>query len=219
MLPWVRRSPPGVLLWLAVALLPACARDEPSAPRFFTVSGNVRMTGYLTAEDGHFTGTRVLGDADGVAVELLYGDQVVARTTTADGVYRFTGVTPGGYRVRAPVMEGFVAQTRPITVATFDQHVGDTLRLESQGDLYPSPNPMITSSRIYFDVTDPKVTDLRILDLAGNLVRTLPSIELPEGRRVAVWNGLDADGQPATAAMYWATYSAPGDVRAQLIFR
>lgn len=206
---------------LATLLLPACSRDEPTKPGPHNVTGSVILTGSLTAKsDGHYKGTRVVGDADGVLVELVYGDQVVQRTTTVDGVYRFSGVWPGGYLVRAPIVDGISFHTRTITVASIDQFVADTLRLDSYGDLYPNPNPMTASIQIYFDVlSDTSTTEVRVVDLSGHLVKTLHSIALPENRRVTAWYGEDENNHQVNGPMYWVTYSVPNDSRAQLVFR
>src|SRR5262245_35517970 len=91
---------PGSIALAALLLVAACSRDQPTAPRVHSLSGHVKLTGFLVSPSGFFVGTRVLGDADGVAVELQRGTEVVARTVTVAGVYRFAGLAPGAYVAR-----------------------------------------------------------------------------------------------------------------------
>lgn len=208
--------------WFAIpiflATLPACS-PEPTAPLFFKVTGRVTLTGFLTDEQARFAGTRVVGDPDGVLVELVFGDRVAARTTTVDGVYTFTGIRPGGYLVQAPVIGTVGDVTRPVTVASTDLAVADTLRLVSRGDLYPVPNPSPDTTRVYFQVTGSVPVTVRIMDLAGNPVRQLVNAEIEPGLRLAHWDGRDEHGVPATAPIYWVTFASGSDYRAQLLFR
>src|SRR5262245_9448815 len=115
----------------ALALFGAgCARDgDPFVPGKYSLSGPVTLRGYYVDPSGAFAGTRIIGDADGVPVDLLFGDAVVASTITADGVYRFTGLRSGGYRVRARVIPGIEWLTEPLVVTNRDVVAEDTLRL------------------------------------------------------------------------------------------
>ena len=207
------------LLLLCAVLLPACSRDQPAAPGLHSLSGPVLLTGYLSDSIGTFQGTRLVTDADGVAVELLYGNQVVARTLTTRGIYRFTGLGPGGYVTRVQVVGTVGDRTEILTIARDDIVVRDTLRVASVGDIYPIPNPFGTSARLFFDVPDTAYATVRILDMAGNLVRPLYTGQLLPGVRSVTWYANDILGQPVTQALYWATYVAGEDVRAQLLFR
>src|SRR5947207_8023653 len=89
--------------WLApVALLLAagCSSEptSPPPPGRYSMHGHVTLVGHLVNGNGTVSGTREVQDADGVAVELVYGTSVVARTKTRDGDYMFTDLAPGGYR-------------------------------------------------------------------------------------------------------------------------
>ncbi len=200
---------------LLVALaLSACGREEPVAPvspGVHTLSGHVKLTGFLVDADGNFAGTRVVGDADGVPVELVYGTQVVARTLTVGGVYRFPGMAPGGYTARTaagPLHD----QTITLTITGTDLSAADTLRLVAHGDLLPVPNPFGPHTVIYFNLEDTARVDLRVVDLAGNPVRQLVSgFRFVPGLRAAGWDGRDEAGSPASAAMYWLMFQAERD--------
>ena len=212
------------ILWcvgLGSSLLAACAKspDPPTAPRSRSITGHVRLTGYFTHENGLFAGTRVLGDADGVTVELVYGSQVVDRTTTMDGIYIFSDVAPGGYIARTKVVGDIGDHTGTLTVATSSVSATDTLRLNSRGDLYPVPNPFADTLQVFFDVLEPQTVDIRILDISGNTVRRLLAQDLGPGFNGVIWDGRDQRGVPANGSLYWVTYVAAGDVRAQLLFK
>lgn len=81
---------------MASCALSACSRDQPSAPRPYSITGHLRLTGYLVDANGQFAGTRVMGDAEGIPVELLHGSEIVGRTTTVGGIYRSPGSLRAG---------------------------------------------------------------------------------------------------------------------------
>jgi hypothetical protein len=146
--------------------------------------------------NGNFAGTRVVGDAASVPVELVFGDRVVARTLTEGGVYQFHGVAPGGYTARAtagPLRD----ETRPFTMVGTDLAVADTLHLTARGDLFPVPNPIGQYTVIYFQLDDTARVDMRVVDLAGNLVR----------RVVSDFRFVPAKGQQAGTV--WMTQGVP----------
>lgn len=223
--------------WLALlaALFCSCGHDEPTAPGLHTISGHVKLTGYLVNANGDFAGTRVVGDADGVPVELLFGDQVVARTTTVDGVYAFHGMAPGAYVARTGQIGPIHDETNPLTIARSDVRAGDTLRLASLGDLFPVPNPAQPRTTIYFYLADTARVEMHILDMAGNPVfRVVPSFQFPPGLWTASWDGRNEGGRQVPDGMYWVLFRGrdphaehdgdvgPGigdDLRVQLLFR
>ncbi len=198
----------------------ACGRENPVAVRTYSLSGPVVLSGYLVDDDGAFAGTRIVGDADGVAVELTDGRRVLARTTTHAGTYRFDAVAPGSYRTRARVNGAVSDESNDLTVTHSDLVAKDTLRLESSGDLYPVPNPVEQlGTVIFFDIPDTGSVALAVLDTRGEKIRTLSYINIADNLYQGYWNGLDAADQPATEPLYWVTYEGPGGPRAQLLFR
>ena len=215
----MRRSRNAIgLLWLALAAQ-ACGRDSPSAPGLHTLSGRVRLVGHLVDASGFPVGTRTVSDADGVTVELLYGTQVVARTTTTDGGYSFRGLSSGGYRARTRVIGLVADQTAVLTITDTDLVSGDVLQLSSLGDILPIPNPVVTEAMLYFDLPDTEIVQVKILDIGCNTVRTLLDATRVKGLNQVRWDGLDGNGAPASAPLYWATLAAGADTRAQLLFR
>lgn len=212
--PWTPWCAALVLLFLA-----ACSRDPPTAPRLYSLSGHLHLTGYLVDANGQFAGTRVVGDADGIPVELLHGSEVVGRTTTVDGVYRFSGLAPGGYVARSRVIGDIADETLPMTIVLSDVSSGDTLRLASRGDIYPIPNPFADTTWFYFEVPVAESIDVRILDLEGNTVNSLLALRVIPWRHGVMWDGRDTRGTPVTGAMYWVTFVSGLDVRAHILFR
>jgi hypothetical protein len=185
----------------------------------YSLSGHVQLTGYLVDDAGRFAGTRVVDDADGVAVDLYYGRTAVGHALTSHGTYRFGGLAPGAYHARAAVIGDVADETTELTIVHGDLASGDTLRLASMGDLYPTPNPATDLVYLSFDLPDTEQVDLRILDLQGHITQHLLSNVLPAGRRETLWNGRDDAGHPVTGTMYWITFESGADTRAQLLFR
>lgn len=206
---------------LAATLLSVSGcEDKPTQPSTYAISGHVQLVGQMTAGDGQPLGTRTVTDADGVGVDLLYGSTAVAHVLTSDGAFRFTGVAPGGYFVRANIFGSLFAKSNGLTVANRDVALVDPLVLQSVGDLYPIPNPMDTLSTILFESTDVGTATLRVLALDGTLVRQLYVTGMPSpSLYVTKWDGNDSHGTPAPPGSYWMTYAAGSDERAQLLFR
>lgn len=197
-----------------------CGRESPTQPSTFTLSGHVQLIGHLTASDSRPLGTRVVSDADGIPVDLIYGDAVIASTQTTDGVFRFAGLTPGGYFVRARIFGSLGVQSKGLTIANRDVQAADPLVLTQVGDLYPAPNPVDSSTVIVFSATDVGSAALRVRTLDGTVVRHLYVAEmLDPGLYLARWNGSDDQGLTLAPGCYWLTYEAGTDQRAQLLFR
>lgn len=203
-----------------LALLAAgCGREPPPAPSLHALTGHVRLTGQLFDADARHLGTRVVGNADGIPVDLLFGDRVVASTVTVDGVYRFEGLAPGAYVARVEIAGALRDHTVPLTIAGFDLAAADTLRLTPRGDLLAAPNPRSPSTRFYFEMPDTQRVEIDILDLGGRRVRRIVSLTGAHGLRTVLWNGLDQEGRVAADSFYWASIAAGDDLRSQLLFR
>lgn len=215
----MRFRPTRWCLMLGLSALAACSRDQPTVPQLYSLSGHLKLTGYLVDPDGAYAGTRVLGDADGVTVELLHGSEVVARTTTVDGVYRFSRLRAGDYKARSRVVGDIGDVTNQMVIAHADVFCADTLRLVSRGDLLPVPNPFVDTTQIYFVVPDTMWVDVNILDVGGNLVKNLLALEVMPLRHAVFWYGRDQRGRPVPGSLFWVTYVSGHDVRAHLLFR
>ena len=202
-----------------VPLLLACGREPPSAPGVHSITGHVTLTGFLIDGGGGFVGTRVIGDADGVPVELFHGRRSVARTATVDGVYTFTGLAAGDYAARSRVVGTIGDSTETFIIANADVFAGDTLRLASTGDLTQTPNPFQAQTQVWFDLAESTQVVVDVLDLGGNRVRRLLNLGIPKGQNAVIWNGLDQTGHAVSGSTYWITLVAGPDTRAHLLFR
>ena len=221
MKPWdfarVRRG--AALLLVGLLALTGCGRtvNEPGT-RTFALSGRVRLVGTLTAANSHILGSRLLDDADGVPVDLLRGTTVVASTRLAGGAFRFAGLYPASYIVRAGVLPA-VASTSPILViANKDVVVSDTLVIRTVGDMWPAPNPLASGTWIYFALADTSHARVRILDGSGAEVRTLRTGPFDSGLNGVYWDGADDAGHAVTGRFYWATYESAAEQRTFLLF-
>ena len=219
---WERVHAPGVRLLafaaLMLAALPACS-EKPTEPALRSITGHVVLRGYFIDTNGRPAGTRVVGDADGVKIDLVRNNRVIASTTTVDGIYTFAGLGTGVYIARTVSLGGIHDTTVALTVAVRNVAVADTLRMYSRGDLYPVPNPFTDSTVVYFEVSDTMFVEVTIRDLAGNRVRSLVAEELPSGLQQVSWDGRDDDGALAPSMIHWMVYEADDNLRAHLLFR
>lgn len=210
------------LAMLAVIAFPSgCSRRSTTEPVVgrFALSGQVRLIGHEVRFDGVVTGTRVVEDADGVPVDLLYGTRTIARAFTADGVYRFTGLAPGGYVARSIVLGPIQDETMTLTVTDRDVVATDVIELRSAGDIHPSPNPSNGLVLLSFGIPDTQFVELKIRSLRGTLTQSLYGQVLDMGRHDAQWTWVDLHNQPATDPWYWATLQTGGETRAHLLMR
>lgn len=197
-----------------------CGRESPTEPTTFALTGHVQLIGHVTGTNGQHLETRVVSDADGVPVDLVYGSTVVATTHTTDGAFRFTGVAPGGYHVRARIFASLDTLSAGVTVPNRDVDVGPPIVLESVGDIYPAPNPIEAATVITFATDSVSSSALRVLALDGTIVRHLyVTGMIHPGIFLAEWNGSDDQGAPLAPGYYWLTFEAGADQRAQLVFR
>ena len=88
--------------------------------------------------------------------------------------------------------------------------VGDPGVSHAFGLLAPSPNPSRAVARVAFTLPLAAHARLRVLDLAGRVVRTLADGEFAAGRHESAWDGLEAAGAVAPAGIYFVTLEAGG---------
>ena len=215
-----RRSAGAAMWLLAMTLLSGCAKEEPTAPgRSYSLSGRVRLTGFMVDANGRFAGTRVVDDADGVPVELRLNKNASLHSTTVDGAYRFEGLAPGSYFVRGQVFGGVIDETNALTIVNSDIVSADTLQLVAHGDIVPIPNPAPGYIDLMFWIPDTQQVDVRVRDMQGRTTQVIVSKLLPSGLQQWYWNGRDDYGVPVHDALYWVTVESGNDKRAQLLFR
>ena len=72
------------------------------------------------------------------------------------------------------------------------------------------PNPVVGAGRIAFSVPAPNRVDLAIFDVAGRLVRALPSGVYEAGEHGILWDGRDASGHVLPSGVYFVRMEAEG---------
>jgi hypothetical protein len=70
------------------------------------------------------------------------------------------------------------------------------------------PNPFNPSTTIVYSVPQEQHVDLVIHDVAGRLVRTLVSAQMPAGRHEIVWDGTNTQGTRVGSGIYFYTLRA-----------
>ena len=203
----------GWLAPVAVLFAAGCSSEptSPPPPGRYSMHGHVTLVGHLVNGNGTVSGTREVQDADGVAVELVYGTSVVARTKTRDGDYTFTDLAPGGYRVRSWLTPAINDSTLPLTITQGNIVIGDTLRLASEGELTPVPNPFAAETIVYFTLPDTERVYVDVLGVAGDTIKPLLHAVRSVGQNQVRWDGTDRNGQLSLAPLAWVTFSTPVD--------
>lgn len=85
--------------------------------------------------------------------------------------------------------------------------LGGNLSLQ---DVWPYPNPwnMAQPLKLGFTLTQAALVEARIYDLAGNLVRSLPTEEKTAGRHYLLWDGRNGRGRIAANGLYFFQITA-----------
>ena len=85
---------------------------------------------------------------------------------------------------------------------------GDTPRRTTLAQNYPNPfNPTTT---IEYTLKEQAHVSLKVYNVAGQLVRTLVDEVREANTFVESWNGMDQNGRPVPAGMYFYHVDAPG---------
>jgi hypothetical protein len=71
-----------------------------------------------------------------------------------------------------------------------------------------APNPFNPRTQVAFQLPTASAVRVEVFDARGGLVRTLADCELPGGRHVVVWDGLQAAGVPAASGVYYCRVEA-----------
>jgi hypothetical protein len=191
---------------------------------------NLFKSNYVSNASGSLALNPVAGDpiAQGLALSITGGDgannqtdpDVVTALAGASQVWTYgNGAGDAAVRVTSPSRAayfgfGFEAissaanrttvMTRTLdwlsqpTVDVFDPRPRPAgLALE-----VPSPNPSFNETAVAFSLDRPGSVTLRIVDVAGRVVRILESKILGEGRHVARWDGRTDDGRQVAPGLY-----------------
>ncbi|MBI5325738.1 MAG: PKD domain-containing protein [Ignavibacteriae bacterium] len=111
---------------------------------------------------------------------------------TVQGIYNVSLTVSDGSQNSTKTKNDFISAYNTISVEDEDSH--------SAISVYP--NPFSSSTAIYYELSEPEHVSLRIYDLMGNLITTLVDEGQSEGRKFAVWNGIQSDGIKSNQGMY-----------------
>ncbi len=78
-----------------------------------------------------------------------------------------------------------------------------------------APNPFNPKTTVFFVLDAPGVASIRIHDLAGRRIATLPLGALPAGSHQVVWDGRDDRGKPAASGVYFYSLDALGETQSR----
>lgn len=76
-----------------------------------------------------------------------------------------------------------------------------------------APNPFNPKTTVFFVLDSPGVASIRIHDLAGRRIATLPLGALSAGSHQVVWDGRDDRGKPAASGVYFYSLDALGETQ------
>jgi len=80
-----------------------------------------------------------------------------------------------------------------------------------------APNPFRGVTAVDFALPDARHVRVDIFDVAGRLVRTLASTELPAGVHRVHWDGMNRHGARSASGLYFVRFVAGSDTRSQRI--
>ncbi len=78
-----------------------------------------------------------------------------------------------------------------------------------------APNPFNPKTTIFFVLDEPGIASIRVYDIAGRGVATLPLGELGAGQHQAEWSGLNDGGQAMASGVYFYTLEALGETHSR----
>jgi len=78
-----------------------------------------------------------------------------------------------------------------------------------------APNPFNPKTTVFFVLDAPGVASIRIHDLAGRRIATLPLGALAAGSHQVVWDGRDDRGKPAASGVYFYSLDALGETQSR----
>jgi len=96
------------------------------------------------------------------------------------------------------------AGRRPLPAVEIEEQVSGTRWEQSRFTLAQNtPNPLVTGTRIAFQLEVPSSASLKVFDLSGKLVASVFEGRLAAGRHSAYWDGTDASGKPVVSGVYF----------------
>ena len=229
-----RRLALAVLVSIPVALA-GCGNHGPAAPPATAtnpppppppgISGQVTITARLTDAQGTVTGTRAMGDANGVSVHLFKPDGTLDSTLTQAGRYVFPVTVAGTYKVKAWVSPLDTVSTGELSFSPGDSVVAPPLAIASSGDLstFPNPFPAAEGLAIELNLAGPTQRyELAALNLAGVQVWSYAYDNGLPGHYHIHWMGIDnavPTPNPVPNGSYWIRGRFNGRDHYNLVFK
>ena len=78
-----------------------------------------------------------------------------------------------------------------------------------------APNPFNPKTTIFFVLDEPGIASIRVYDIAGRSVASLPMGELGAGQHQVDWNGLDDKGETMASGVYFYSLEALGETHSR----
>jgi len=216
----LRRTSRGVgsiLLLVTPMLFSACAKEDFTKPRTYTLTGRVRLVGALRNAAGDSIDIQRFENADSVRVYLYHGSTIEDSTRTTSGGYRFGSLSGGPYSV-VTILWGDIGDTVSIANVTADA-AADTLVFQSSPTMIGFPNPFQDATAVRFPVPSASAVELVARKPSGLTVRSLVQQLLPAGYHQVTWDARDDSGNLVPAEPYWILYRAGSDYRCRLVVK
>jgi len=120
------------------------------------------------------------------------------------------GATPGWW-----IYLNFRAMN--VTLVSTSAEAGSAAPVEPR--LECVPNPFVSTTRIEYRVTRAGFARVRVLDVAGRIVRDLGRSPAAPGANRVAWNGTGADGRAVAPGIYFVRLDGPDGSRTRRIVR
>lgn len=211
---------------LVVGAVGVYAGNPVNALAFTSEVDYVRVaTDPLTNEDGD-TNEIVIdvvgqGSVTANPDQTVYAcDDVVELTATPDAGWVFVGWSGdlSGSTNPAPL----AVTGKMVVTATFENAVAvnDASAPATFAILGASPNPSASRTAIRFRLPSASSVDVRVMDVAGRLVRRLVTRSvLPEGTHAVAWDGTTAAGKRVAPGVYFVVVETPSASRTTRLLR
>lgn len=175
--------------------------DQVDSPTpVFLNSFHARLSTHTTVELNWETSSQ-RQESDFRIMAASQADEWDVEPRALDG-FRFTAVDQLAHRkISSVVSYRLLLKTGTgewFSLAEQDVHVADS----APKLLGPVPNPLVSDTRLSFELAFPQRAVLSVLDIQGRTVIQLLNSLAPEGRTEVYWDGRDARGVPVASGVY-----------------
>jgi hypothetical protein len=171
----------------------------------FVSSATTQITMWLDPAPGS-------SDPSDVSALSLGGQQLVSVTAL-----HFSWIELGGQTSRFSFDEIRLATT--FIELSYNQALAVPPATAPSLRIATGPNPVASSTTVWFDLPTPQATDLRVVDVAGRTIRALAAGVFGAGRHAATWDGRDARGAVVPGGVYFVRLSSRDGSRLTSVLR